>query len=122
MTPVHPHFVKLQAEKGPIEKTYTKHRPLVHGPPLWTRSKDLFMDPGSMNHPCGPPPILLLSYKQKNLKTKEGYYPRTYLAIVSYKHLKNSDGMTLCDAGAILHQLSYEAKRRSICSGEDFDE
>ena len=25
--------------------TYTKHGPQVHGPPLWTRSMDPFMDP-----------------------------------------------------------------------------
>ena len=37
--------------------TYTKRRPQVHGPPLWTRS---------MDYPCGLP-LILQSYKHKNL-------------------------------------------------------
>ena len=44
-----------------------------HGPSLWTRSMDC---------PCGPP-LILQGYKQKNLSTKEGSGPRTYLENLS---------------------------------------
>ena len=75
-----------------------------------------------MDHHCGPPSFCTVS--SRKIFRRERSHPGTYLdnlsnnnIIVSYRDMKNSGGFNgirthdLCEAGAMLYQLNYEASQ-----------
>ena len=96
---------------------YTKHGPQVHGPPLWTRSMDPFMDPVH-GLPLWTTPRFAKLQVEHSLDERgkwSSHLSREFKQWSLYRHLKNSGGSNgiraydLCDAGAMLYQLTFKA-------------
>ena len=68
-------------------RTYTKHGPQVHGPPLWTRSMDPFMD---LVHglPLWTIPHFVLLKAEKSLRQRERKR-QVILALISVDNFSN---------------------------------
>ena len=98
------------------------------GPPLWTRSRNPFMDPvhGPSLWTTTPHFVKLQAGKSLDERGKLSSRLSGNCLLSTpekFRWLQRDwKPMTLCDAGAIFYQLSYEAKSRSICSGEELDQ
>ena len=99
---------------------YTKHGPQVHGPPLWTRSMDPFMDQVHAPPLWTTPHFVRKIFKKEREREVVLALIWTISAIFPYRHLKNSGGThDPCDVRTVGRTGQFVGL---VCSGEGLDE